>query len=137
MFEYSEQVRYLSHVHIDESNEDQNPEQQGHQEEDSLISSTPSEICPDCNDRSFMARLDYIDWHSHSLQIKDFRRISVWNYRLNLLRLIILWSASCFTSEFMTYENKYFEGTIFIYYYYEGITGVVASLLASALYAWL
>ena len=69
--------------------------------------------------------------------MKDFRRISVWTYRLNLLRLIILWSASCFTSYFMIFENKYFDGTIFTFYYYEGITGVVASLLASILYAWL
>ena len=37
----------------------------------------------------------------------------------------------------MIFENKYFDGTIFTFYYYEGITGVVASLLASILYAWL
>jgi len=50
------------------------------------------------------------------------------------LRLIILWTASSYASYFMVFENKYIEGNIFIFYYYEGISGVIASLLAQLLY---
>lgn len=57
-------------------------------------------------------------------------RMEVWKYRLNLVRLIILWTASSFCSYFMLFENKYLEGNIYVFYYYEGITGVIASLLA-------
>lgn len=55
--------------------------------------------------------------------------MDVGTYYLNLARLIVLWTASAFASYFMLYENKYMEGSIFTFYYYEGITGVVASIL--------
>ena len=34
----------------------------------------------------------------------------------------------------MIFENKFMEGNIYVFYYYEGITGVVASLMAQLLY---
>jgi hypothetical protein len=83
---------------------------------------------PDYEERSFVRRLDYINWHSHSRKSLD--SIPQWTYRLNLLRLIILWSASSYASYFMFFENKYLEGNIYIFFYYEGISGVIASLLA-------
>jgi hypothetical protein len=55
-------------------------------------------------------------------------------YYLNLLRLIVLWTAAAFASYFMLYENKYMEGSIFTFYYYEGITGVTASILTQLIY---
>ena len=60
--------------------------------------------------------------------------MDLWYYRLNLIRLAIMWTASSFASYFMFFENKYMEGNIYIFYYYEGITGVIASLLAQVLY---
>jgi len=60
--------------------------------------------------------------------------MDAWRYRWNLVLLIILWTASSYASYFMVFENKYIEGNIFIFYYYEGITGVIASLMAQLLY---
>ena len=76
----------------------------------------------------FVRKLDYINWHSHSR--RSLESIDQWTYRLNLLRLCILWSASSYASYFMFFENKYLEGNIYIFFYYEGISGVIASLLA-------
>jgi len=87
---------------------------------------------PTVEDRTFCSRLDYIDWHSHSR--KSQGSMDLWYYRLNLFRLVIMWTASSFASYFMFFENKYMEGNIYIFYYYEGITGVIASLLAQVLY---
>jgi hypothetical protein len=53
-----------------------------------------------------------------------------WRYRWNLVLLIILWTASSYASYFMVFENKYIEGNIFVFYYYEGVSGVIASLMA-------
>ena len=52
---------------------------------------------------------------------------------MNLLRVIILWTWSSFASYFLCFEDTYFQGkntNIYAFYYYEGITGVIASLLA-------
>jgi len=97
-------------------------------------SSDTTYIKPDREDRTFWSRLDYIDWYSHSRESNSRSRIGISRYHLNLIRLILMWTASSFASYFMIFENKYLEGNIYVFYYYEGITGVVASLLAQALY---
>ena len=76
----------------------------------------------------FISKLDYINWHSHSRRSID--SIDQWTYRRNLLMLCILWSASSYASYFMFFENKYLEGNIYVFFYYEGVTGVIASLCA-------
>ena len=87
---------------------------------------------PEKDENGLIKKLDYINWHSHSRRSLD--SIDQWTYRLNLLRLIILWSASSFASYFMFFENKYLEGNIYLFFYYEGFSGVIASLLAQLLY---
>ena len=83
---------------------------------------------PSKSEDDFIRKLDYINWHSHSRRSLD--SIDQWTYRRNLLMLCILWSASSYASYFMFFENKYLEGNIYVFFYYEGVTGVIASLCA-------
>jgi len=55
-------------------------------------------------------------------------------YFFNLLILITLWTTSSFAAYFIVNENSYIAQSLFAFCYFEGLTGVAASLLAQLLY---
>ena len=48
--------------------------------------------------------------------------------------MTIMWTASSFSFYLLLFMTKYFEGSIFINYYLDGISGIVGTSAAAAVY---
>ena len=48
-----------------------------------------------------------------------------------------VWTAASVTMYTLVFLNKYLSGTIYLNYYIDGVTGILAYLLGEFLYRWL
>jgi predicted MFS family arabinose efflux permease len=60
--------------------------------------------------------------------------ISNRQYRWNVLILSIMWTASSFSFYLLMFMNKYYEGSLYVNYYLDGVAGILGSCLSSAVY---
>jgi hypothetical protein len=56
------------------------------------------------------------------------------NYTKNILILCVQWSAASFGVYLLMYLNKYLSGSIYLNFYFDGISGVVAYTIGAPLY---
>ena len=45
-----------------------------------------------------------------------------------------MWTASSFSFYMLMFMNKYYEGSLYVNYYLDGVAGIFGSLLSSAVY---
>lgn len=55
-------------------------------------------------------------------------------YKKNVVVLTIMWSTISFIFYTLVFMNKYFEGSLYLNFYLEGIAGISGSLLSLGLY---
>lgn len=74
----------------------------------------------------------------HELQSEITRRrvssISNTRFIINLIIIGILWTSSSFISYMLSFMNKYFEGSLFLNYYLDGLSGIVGSIISTSTY---
>lgn len=63
--------------------------------------------------------------------------ISSGRYVANVVILTIQWTVASFSFYLLMFMNKYYEGSIFINYYLDGLGGIVGSLLSLPAYYYL
>ena len=57
------------------------------------------------------------------------------SYKTNVIRMTIMWTATSFGNYLLLYLNKYLSGTIFINYYFEGVSGIIGYIIGKVLYS--
>jgi hypothetical protein len=60
--------------------------------------------------------------------------ISKKQYAWNVVILSIMWTASSFSFYLLMFMNKYYEGSLYVNYYLDGVAGILGSVLSSAVY---
>ena len=60
--------------------------------------------------------------------------LAVEYYCINLFRLSVMWTAACFNNFLLIYMNKGLPGTIFLNFYIDGISQIVAYLIGKPIY---
>lgn len=59
--------------------------------------------------------------------------ISNRQYIINVIIVTIQWTVASFSFYLLMFMNKYYEGSIFINYYLDGIAGVIGTIIAKIL----
>lgn len=57
------------------------------------------------------------------------------NYFVNLARLSVMWTAASFNNYLLIYLNKYLAGSVYLNFYFDGISSIVAYLIGKPLYS--
>ena len=70
---------------------------------------------------------------SHQTELAECE-ISEQEYRMNLFKMTIMWCEASFCTYVMLMLNKYLEGTIFINFLMEGLSGLLGAALAAPVY---
>jgi predicted MFS family arabinose efflux permease len=60
--------------------------------------------------------------------------ISNRQYGWNIVILTIFWTASSFSFYLLMFMNKYYEGSLYVNYYLDGVAGILGSCFSSAFY---
>ena len=69
------------------------------------------------------------------LSRKRFSPISDRQYIFNLIIIAILWTSASFCSYMLSFMNKYFEGSLFVNFYLDGLSGIIGSLISASTYS--
>ena len=56
-------------------------------------------------------------------------------FRINVIKMTVMWCAVSFSAHMLTFMNKFLEGTIYINSYIDGFAGALASGIGANLYA--
>jgi hypothetical protein len=65
----------------------------------------------------------------------DLKKYQEENYKSNLVKMTIMWSATSFSNYLLNFLNKYLEGSIFDNNYYEGLANILSIVLGASIYA--
>lgn len=65
---------------------------------------------------------------------KKLSPISERQYIINVIIIAIMWTSASFCGYMLSFMNKYFEGSLFLNYYLDGLSGICGSLLSVATY---
>merc|ERR1719453_2438577 len=68
---------------------------------------------------------------------KRRQAISENQYIANIVIMTIMWTVSSFSFYLLMFMNKYYEGSIYVNFYLDGLAGVIGSLLSLPSYAYL
>lgn len=88
-----------------------------------------------------MSGSNLMERHERQILIEEYKAIQEdyiarENYVIDVVRLTIMWSSATFCSYTLTYLNKYLSGSIYINYYFDGASGVIAYFLGVPLYSY-
>lgn len=56
-------------------------------------------------------------------------------YILNLIIVGFIWTSASFSGYMLSFMNKYFEGSLFVNYYLDGLSGIIGSIISSSTYS--
>jgi len=62
--------------------------------------------------------------------------ISQSQYYWNLVKLTIFWTAASFSFYLLMFMNKYYEGSLYVNQYLDGLAGVIGSTAALFIFGW-
>lgn len=57
-------------------------------------------------------------------------------YYWNLVKLTIFWTAASFSFYLLMFMNKYYEGSLYVNQYLDGLAGIIGSTAALYIYGW-
>lgn len=76
--------------------------------------------------------LDEASMHSHLAYV-----MPDWKYFLHLACVSMMWTAASFSYYMMLFMTKYYEGSLYLNFYLDGIAGIIGVLIAYPILRWL
>ena len=60
--------------------------------------------------------------------------ISDFDYAKNMVIMTIMWTITSFSFYLLVFMNKYYEGSIYINFYLDGVSGIIGNILSVLVY---